>query len=106
MYVSSILGRMDVQFELQGVIFVWDETKATTNRTKHGVSFEQAAEVFFDPFVRVMDASVDGQFRSAAVGLDDHWNLLFVVHIESEGDAFRIISARRATPHERREYES
>jgi uncharacterized protein len=41
---------MDVTYQLQGVLFEWDETKAQTNIQKHGVTFEEAAEVFFDPF--------------------------------------------------------
>lgn len=97
---------MDQKFELNGIVFVWSQEKAQTNLSKHKVAFEQAAEVFFDPFLMVTDASVDDESRDAIIGLDEHWNLLFVVHVEAEGDRFRIISARRATKPERKIYES
>jgi uncharacterized DUF497 family protein len=96
---------MDVSYELQGQVFEWDATKATTNRRKHHVSFEKACEVFFDPFVQVVDASDPGEAREAAIGLTEDWTPLFVVHIVRQGDTIRIISARKATPSERREYE-
>lgn len=96
---------MDSEFELNGIQFVWSKQKAQTNLAKHQVSFEQAAEAFFDPFLIVIDASVDDEARDAIIGLDEQWNLLFVVHLEAENDRFRIISARRATKPERKKYE-
>ena len=49
---------MDVTYRLQGVTFEWDEDKARANVEKHGVTFEEAAEAFFDPFLsRVMPQS-------------------------------------------------
>jgi len=62
-------------------------------------------EAFFDPFVVVTDASIDDETRDAVIGMDTHWNLLFVVHILFEDDTIRLISARRATRNERRTYE-
>lgn len=96
---------MDERYELKGVSFVWDPNKAETNLAKHGVSFGQAAEVFFDPFVRVNDAGSEDEARDSAIGMDERWNLLFVVHIVLEDDAIRIISARKATLSERTFYE-
>ncbi len=66
---------------------------------------EQAAESFFDPFLVVVDASRNEEARHAVIGLDARWNLLYVVHIESEENVIRIISARKATRHERIQYE-
>ena len=98
---------MDVRFVLQGVKFVWDEDKARTNPRHHdGITFEQAAEAFFDPFLKVVDASRNDEPRDAIIGMDARWNLLFVVHIEVEEGAIRLISARRATRRERIEYEA
>ena len=97
---------MDERHELAGISFVWDVAKARANVSKHGVSFEQAAEAFFDPFLRVVDASPEVEARDAVIGMDERWNLLFVVHIELEGERFRIVPARRATHRERRIYES
>jgi hypothetical protein len=96
---------MDLHFVFQGQHFMWDSEKASVNASKHGVRFETACEVFFDPFVRIEDASVDDELRDAAIGLTENWNLLFVVHISREDDKIRIISARPATAQERRSYE-
>jgi uncharacterized DUF497 family protein len=96
---------MDIVFLYQGQRFVWDSEKATTNIGKHGVSFEKACEVFFDPFVMLDDAGTVEDNREAAIGMTEDWDLLFVVHILREEDTLRIISARAATTAERRKYE-
>ena len=96
---------MDIHFLLRGQRFVWDSEKASSNESKHGVAFEAACEVFFDPFIRIEDASVGGEQREAAIGLTEDWTLLFVVHMLREGDLLRLISARPATAQERRSYE-
>ena len=49
---------MTVIYCLRGREYEWDEQKAVTNRLKHGIGFEEAAEVFFDPFGYYADASV------------------------------------------------
>ena len=98
---------MDIYYELHNITFVWDKNKALINSIKHdGVTFEQAAEAFFDPFLKVVDASRNEEARDAIIGLDTHWNLLFVVHIEIQDDEIRIISARKATRKERFDYEN
>ncbi len=98
---------MDVYFVLNGITFVWNEEKARTNFGKHdGVTFEQAAEAFFDPFLVVVDASRNSEGRDGVIGLDSRWNLLYVVHIERDNDTIRIISARKATRKEREYYEN
>ena len=98
---------MDIYYELHNITFVWDENKALTNSIKHDdVTFEQAAEAFFDPFLKVVDASRSDEARDAIIGLDTRWNLLFVVHIEIQDDEIRIISARKATRRERLDYEN
>lgn len=94
----------------QGQIFEWDADKAAANRQKHGVSFEKACEVFFDPFVRIVDATDrEDEARDAAIGFTNDLSMLIVVHLIREGDgleAIRIISARAATPQERNQYEN
>jgi uncharacterized DUF497 family protein len=97
---------VDYEFELQGLCFVADRDKARANVARHGIEFEQAAQVFFDPFFRMIDASGETESREAAVGYDFIGRLLFVVHIEIEGEAIRLISARRATSQEREEHDS
>ncbi|MBD2270674.1 BrnT family toxin [Anabaena sp. FACHB-1391] len=97
---------MDVYFVLNGITFVWNEEKSLNNLSKHnGITFKQAAEAFFDPFIKIVDASRNDETRDAIIGLDTRWNLLFVVHIEFEDDVIRIISARKATRKEREYYE-
>jgi uncharacterized DUF497 family protein len=84
---------MDIVYQLQGVEFEWNENKAGSNAQKHGVTFEEAAEVFFDPLYSIGAASVAEEYREYIIGYNFASNLLMVVYIE-RGDRTRIISAR------------
>jgi uncharacterized DUF497 family protein len=95
---------MDIVYLLQGVEFEWDENKARSNVQKHGVTFEEAAEVFFDPLHSIGDASVPGEYREYIIGYNFASNLLITVYTE-RGNRTRIISARATTRAERRLYE-
>ena len=86
----------DVTFELNGELFVWNIDKAQTNLHRHGIHFEEAASIFFDPFFVLTDASRNDEARDAAIGFGSTGRLLFVVHIEIEDAHIRIISARCA----------
>ena len=97
---------MDVFYQYHGVEFVWNVHKAADNLSKHGIRFARACEVFFDPLVRALDAGINDDARDALLGETETGALLFVVHLEREGEAIRIISARAATPAERTEYEN
>ncbi len=98
---------MDVHFDLNGVSFVWDDEKARLNASNHdGITFERAAEVFFDPFIRLVDASRNDEARDAAIGYDMQYRLLYVVHIVFDDTAIRLISARKATAQERHDHDS
>lgn len=98
---------MDVYFVFNGITFTWNAEKARINPINHdGISFHQAAEMFFDPFLILVDASRNDEARDAVIGLDGRYNLLYVVHIEQNDDCIRIISARKATRKERIEYEN
>ena len=96
---------MDIEYESRGVRFRWNQDKAKLNAEKHGVSFEQAAQIFFDPFLRYFDASRDREQRDGAVGSDYNFRVPFVVHLVIEDEYIRIISARKAEPSERKRYE-
>jgi len=96
---------MDVLYRLRGQQFVWDSAKAETNFGKHGIRFETACEVFFDPFACDVDASTEDEQRFAAVGETKTHKLLFVVHVIREDDWIRLISARPAEAAERKLYE-
>jgi uncharacterized protein len=95
---------MDITYRLEGFEFEWNETKAEHNFEKHGVTFEEAAEVFLDPFHVVGDASANRETREFALGYSIAERLLLVVHLE-RGKRIRMISARIATRTERRLYE-
>jgi uncharacterized DUF497 family protein len=98
---------------VEHVRFEWDETKNLSNRRKHGVSFEEACQVFLDPlYVSVQDRIEGGESRWQTLGLVEGVLLLTVAHTVREEledgalvDVIRIISARRATRKERRRYE-
>ena len=97
---------MRILYELQGVVFDWDSDKADSNVQKHGVSFHASCEVFFDPFVKIVDASNPTESREAAIGYTEGERLLFVVHVIRHEETIRIISAREATHEERRQNEN
>ena len=87
--------------------FEWDERKAAVNLLKHKVSFLEAATVFVDPFVIVepdLYHSTEDS-RELVIGFSRKERVLLVVYVEVE-ERIRLISARRATPEERRKYES
>jgi uncharacterized DUF497 family protein len=86
------------------VEFEWDRREQTANLKKHGVEFADAFAVFTDPLaVTVHDRSADEE-RFITIGSDISGRLLSVVYTW-RGDVIRLISARRATRNERRQYE-
>jgi len=87
--------------------FGWDRAKARVNRTKHGVNFEEAVTVFADPLSLTVPDEAHARVREdrfATIGVSNRGRLLVVIHSDV-GDAVRIISARRATRREKRDYE-
>ena len=86
--------------------FEWDQEKARSNASKHGVLFDEAATAFGDPLsVTISDSDhSDEEDRFILVGSTYRDRLLVVVHTE-RGDNIRIISARLTTRNERRAYE-
>jgi uncharacterized DUF497 family protein len=88
------------------VRFEWDDSKAAANLRKHGVGFNEAAEVFYDPnALQDNDAEhSDAEARFFIIGLSSR-RLLYVVYAERAGDVVRIISARRADGSQRKFYE-
>jgi uncharacterized DUF497 family protein len=86
--------------------FEWDPSKAAENLAKHGASFEEAATVFRDVLSATgadPDHSSDEE-RFVTFGLSTDGHLLAIAHIDRD-DTIRIISARPATPSERKIYE-
>ena len=89
------------------VRFEWDESKNRANVAKHGIGFDEARRIFSDPHVIIReDRVVEGEERLHAIGYVER--VLLVVHTVREeglGAIIRIISARKATPAERKLYE-
>jgi uncharacterized DUF497 family protein len=83
----------------------WDERKARANKTKHGVSFELAMQVFDDPLHLSQPNDHSDGDRWSTVGCISGGTLLVVHTIYEDDSGGRIISARKATAHERRAYE-
>jgi uncharacterized DUF497 family protein len=96
---------VDIHYTLNGFDFVWDEKKAQRNVTNHEIRFEEACEVFFDPFYIWKDASRHNEQRWGLIGYSESNRMLFVVSTEQGDDAWRIISARKATKQEKLRYE-
>ena len=91
---------------IHDVIFEWDGAKAARNPVIHdGVTFDEAAEVFFDVGARWVDASRNDETRFGVIGYGANDRLLCVVHVERISGGFRIINAWRAASAERRIYE-
>jgi uncharacterized DUF497 family protein len=86
--------------------FEWHSRKAVANLRKHDVSFEEAAMVFNDilSFTYDDEAHSQAERRYATLGISNRGRLLVVAHT-TRGERIRIISAREATPTERKWYE-
>jgi len=83
--------------------FEWEPGKADANRRKHGVDFADAVGVFEDPYALSRPDPFPAEERVATLGRDLLDRLIVVVWTW-RGEAIRLISARRATPRERRRY--
>jgi uncharacterized DUF497 family protein len=87
--------------------FEWDAARALANLAKHGVSFDEAASVFYDDDAVEFydDKRGDGEDRFLLLGLSRNLRLLLICHcLRDGGSVIRIMSARNATRHESRYY--
>ena len=94
---------------MQSISFIWDSNKADENRNKHKISFQEAQTVFTDPHARMIfdpEHSTD-EDRFVLLGISTALRLLAVCHCYRENDmVIRIISARKATKKEQKQYGS
>jgi uncharacterized DUF497 family protein len=92
--------------KIGSLIFEWDDAKSDSNVSKHGISFLEAASVFHDDLGLLQHDPIhsEGENRFLLIGVSFERRILIVVHVE-RGEQLRIISARAATPRERRDYE-
>ena len=86
-------------------MFEWDRPKARQNETKHAIAFADVFGVFEDPNALTLDQHVGGEERFVTIGMDGFGRLLVVVYMW-QGENIRIISARKASRSEVRQYES
>lgn len=106
--VANTDNRLDSAMQYH---FEWDPIKAAVNIKKHGVSFEQATEVFKDPIaLSIYDQENSGEEeRWVTLGQVQQQHYLVVIHTyrdqQNEAVTIRLISARPATKHEITQYE-
>ena len=87
------------------LLFEWDASKARINLKKHAISFEEATSIFGDARAITIGAPIlDGEERFVTVGFSTKGRLVVVAHTD-RNDRIRIISARKASRHERQQYE-
>ena len=86
--------------------FEWDDEKATSNLKKHGVSFEEGATIFNDPKIAtISDPDHSEDEERFIIGMSVIRRLLTVIHTYRT-ERIRLISARKATKAEKKNYEN
>ncbi len=92
---------------MEEMIFTWDERKDHENQRRHGVSFEEASTAFADANARLMSDPDHSQNedRFILLGFSAKMRTLVVAHVyRQQGKEIRIVSARKATKNERKQY--
>ena len=92
---------------MSNIRFEWDARKASANKKKHGISFEEARTVFFDENAKLIDDPdhSDDEERFVLLGVSSSLKVMLVCHCYREkGNVVRIISARKASPRESKQY--
>lgn len=104
---THLYVRYTYDFSMESLSFEWDENKNRSNRLKHGVSFEEATSVFQDENARGYydpDHS-ENEDRFMLLGMSSRARMLIICHCTRQaGSVIRIISARRATREEQKDY--
>ena len=87
------------------MVYEWNRRKAILNLRKHGVPFTEASSVFLDPMAWTFEDPdhSDEEDREITIGISAQGRLLFVAHA-ARGDRVRLISARKATAKEGKQY--
>lgn len=94
-YVVCIMRLMDI---------IFDPKKSAINLRKHGIDLAEVEGVFYDPMAITVEDADHGEQRFVVIGADGFGRILVVAYTY-RGEAIRLISARRADPKERRQYE-
>lgn len=85
--------------------FEWDEDKNLANRSKHGISFEEASTIFDGPVLSLEEEGHHSEVRERSYGLIGGVVVACIIHTERNG-TIRIISARKATSNERKLFDA
>jgi hypothetical protein len=88
----------------EGMVYQWDTDKAATNLSKHGIDFADAVSVFADHLAVTVSEERFDEERFITIGIDALGRVLVVVYTW-RGNEIRLISARKATRTERKQYE-
>lgn len=92
---------------MSNIKFEWDLKKAAANEKKHGISFEEARTVFFDENAKLIDDPdhSEDEDRFVLLGLSSSLKMMVVCHCyRDQGNVIRIISARKASTYESKQY--
>ncbi|CAN1514810.1 Ribonuclease toxin, BrnT, of type II toxin-antitoxin system [Burkholderiaceae bacterium] len=92
---------------MSNIRFEWDANKAAANQRKHGVTFDEARTVFFDENAKLINDPdhSDDEGRFVMLGLSSNFRFVLVCHCYREqGNVIRIISARKASTQESKQY--
>ena len=92
---------------MNSIKFEWEASKAASNIQKHGITFEEARTVFFDENAKLIDDPdhSDYEERFVLMGLSSTLKVVLVCHCyREEGNVIRIISARKASAYESKQY--
>jgi uncharacterized DUF497 family protein len=92
---------------MSNIKFEWDPKKASANEKKHGITFVEARTVFFDENAKLIDDPdhSDDEERFVLLGLSSTLKVVLVCHCyREEENVIRIISARKASAHESKQY--
>ena len=92
---------------MSNIRFEWDANKAAANQRKHGVSFDEARTIFFDENAKLINDPdhSDDEDRFVMLGLSSNFRFVLVCHCYREqGNVIRIISARKASTQESKQY--
>jgi uncharacterized DUF497 family protein len=84
---------------------IWDPKKAQINMRQHGIELSHAATVLDDPMALTIEDKRHGEQRFVTLGSDLMGRILVVVYAYDDKEIIRLISARKASPHERKQYE-
>ena len=92
---------------MSNIRFEWDANKAAANQRKHGVTFDEARTVFFDENAKLINDPdhSDDEDRFVMLGLSSNFRFVLVCHCyRDQGNVIRIISARKASTQESKQY--